>query len=146
MTRDRLSILLNTFQSNWEGSCFSKWNSAFFISRLAITFRQLLNSMLLLCFKAVLLKKWLYQYTNLHRLQGSLPGAPLRIRTRNQLSGFESLLKALLPNWKHLLFFFNREGIIPYDILGTKFNSLDILGLIREISIFISDASFSNKL
>lgn len=58
----------------------------------------------------------------------------------NQLSNFKNLKRVLFLNWKHL--FFNVEGIIPYDVLGTTFNSLIPFGLVKEIYVFVSDAKF----
>lgn len=94
----------------------------FFISKLAITFHQLLNSMPLLCFKADLWKKWSYQYTNIDGLQGNVIRCPTENPDVKSTFNFKNLKRVLFLNWKHL--FFNVEGIIPYDVLGTTFNSL----------------------
>lgn len=55
---------------------------------------------------------------------------------------FQEFTKSSFSKLETFIFFFNREGIIPDDVLGTKFNSLISFGLIREIYIFISDAKY----
>lgn len=102
--------------------------------------------MRLLCFSADVLKKPLNQYTEGDKLQGSLPGVQWEsgCTTNVQLYKIYKFSFQIGNIYDFLKKKKSREGIIPYDTIGMKFNSFLVFGEIRGIYVFISETIFFN--